>query len=117
MSYFETQQPMSNPQFTPNPQFNPLLWTQFSPSQFSHGAGYGLGQAAYGQGLGNNSAWGTQPLGWVQPQRQLSQHDVNDVVQQSVRLCLRSSPGAEFHMRRIRMRALATPPMARYRAN
>jgi hypothetical protein len=75
MSYYETQQHMANP------QFNPQLWTQFSP-QFSQGAGFGLGQAAYGQGLGYNSSWGTQPLGWVQPQRQLSQHDVNDVVRQ-----------------------------------
>jgi hypothetical protein len=76
MSYFETQQHMSNP------QFNPQSWTQFNP-QFSQGGGYGLGQAAYGQGLGYNSTWGAQPLGWVQQQqRQLSQHDVNEVVRQ-----------------------------------
>jgi hypothetical protein len=76
MSYYETQQHMANP------QFNPQSWTQFNP-QFSQGAGYGFGQAAYGHGLGYNSGWGTQPLGWVQPQqRQLSQHDVNDAVRQ-----------------------------------
>jgi hypothetical protein len=74
MSYYETQQSMSNP------QFNPQSWTQFNP-QFSQGGGYGLGQAAYGHGLGYNSGWG-QPMGWVQPQRQLSQHDVSDVVRQ-----------------------------------
>jgi hypothetical protein len=72
MSYYETQQHMSNP------AFNPQLWTQFNP-HFSPGAGYGLGQAAYGQGLGY---WGAQPLGWGQQQRQLSQHDVNEVVRQ-----------------------------------
>jgi hypothetical protein len=75
MSYFETQHHMSNP------QFNPLLWTQFTP-QLSQGAGYGLGQAAYSPGLGYGSGWGAQPLGWAQPQRQFSQHDVSDVVRQ-----------------------------------
>jgi hypothetical protein len=101
MAYYETQQ---------NPQFTPQAWGLFSPS-LMHGGGYGLGQAAYGQqygqygaqpgmgALGYNPAWGAQPQGmgmgmgqqqpqwwgqqgFGQPQRQLSQQDVSEVVRQ-----------------------------------
>jgi hypothetical protein len=102
MTYFETLQ--QNP--THNSQFNPQQWGLFNPSQMQ-GAGYGLGQAAYGQqygaqqpigAFGYNAGWGAQPqgLGQQQPQwwgqqqpqgfgqqpRQLSQQDVSEVVRQ-----------------------------------
>jgi hypothetical protein len=89
MNYYETQQ--QNPMH--NPQFNPQHWTPFSP-QFWQGAGSGLGQAAYGQqygqygaqppigAFGHNVGWGSQPQGWGQQQRQLSQNDVGEVVRQ-----------------------------------
>jgi hypothetical protein len=91
MTYYETQNPMHNPQQWA--QFNPQQWAQFNP-QSPQGAGYGLGQAAYGQqfgqygaqpsigALGLNAGWGAQPQGWSQQQRQLSQHDVGEVVRQ-----------------------------------
>jgi hypothetical protein len=57
-----------------------------------HGFGYGSGQGAYGPAsgaygnqplFGSNPGWGTQPQWWgQQQQRQLSQHDVNEVVRQ-----------------------------------
>jgi hypothetical protein len=96
MAYYDTQQ--QNPM--PNPQFNPQLWALFNPQNWQ-GFGYGTGQAAYGQqsgqyggqpfgasyqpsfgAFGFNPAWGTQPQWWGQQQRQLSQHDVSEVVRQ-----------------------------------
>jgi hypothetical protein len=107
----QQQNPMYNPQMNPqqqwaafNPQFNPQQWTAFNP-QLSQG--FGLGHAAFGQpygqygsqpsigAFGTNAGWGAQPLGWGQQhpqgqaqgfwgqqQRQLSQHDVSEVVRQ-----------------------------------
>ena len=99
MAYYETQQ--QNPLH--NSQFNPQQWGLFNPS-LMQGAGYGLGQAAYGQQAygqqyGQYGAqqppigafgWGAQPQGlgqqqpqwWGQQQRQLSQQDVSEVVRQ-----------------------------------
>src|SRR5258707_835505 len=94
MAYYETQQ--QNPLH--NSQFNPQQWGLFNPS-LMQGAGYGLGQAAYGQQYGQYGAqqppigafgWGAQPQGlgqqqpqwWGQQQRQLSQQDVSEVVRQ-----------------------------------
>jgi len=91
MMYYETQQ--QNPQ-QQNPMHNPQQqWGTFSP-QPTQGNSYGLGQAAYGPQSGQfgtspsigvpgfNAGWGAQPLGWGQQQRQLSQHDVSEVVRQ-----------------------------------
>src|SRR5260370_38259435 len=67
MAYYETQQ--QNPLH--NSQFNPQQWGLFNPS-LMQGAGYGLGQAAYGQQYGQYGAqqrpigavdWGPQPQG------------------------------------------------------
>jgi hypothetical protein len=77
MTYYDTQQ--QNPQS----QLNPQQWGQFNqplnqPSM--QGAGYGLGQAAYGQqygqygaqpsfgAFGHNAGWGAQGMGQQQPQ-------------------------------------------------
>jgi hypothetical protein len=87
MTYYETQQQ------SPMHQFNPQQWSMFNPqSAQGYGAGLGLGQAAYGQQYGQ---FGGQPQGWGQwgqqqpqwgqqwgQQRQLSQHEVHDVVRQ-----------------------------------
>jgi hypothetical protein len=93
MAYYDTQQqnPMHNP-------LNPQLWSLFNPQNWQ-----GLGQAAYGQqtgqygaqpsfgasGLqppfgtfGQSAGWATQPQWWGQQQRQLSQHEVSEVVRQ-----------------------------------
>jgi hypothetical protein len=106
MAYYDTQQ--QNP--IHSAQFNPLQWALFNPQQAQgygqqapwgamQGIGYGLGQAAYGQqygqygaqpfgAFGNNAGWGGQPQWgsqqpqWWGQQRQLSQHDVSEVVRQ-----------------------------------
>jgi hypothetical protein len=93
MTYYEAQQ--QNPM--QNHQFNPQQWAPFSPQFWQGGgpaAGYGLGQAAYGQqfgqyatqppigAFGHNAGWGLQPQWGSQPQRQLSPIEVNDVVRQ-----------------------------------
>jgi hypothetical protein len=77
MPYYETQQ--QNPLH--NTQFNPQQWGAFNPS-LMQGAGYGLGQAAYGQqygqygaqppigAFGYNTGWGAQPQGLGQQQPQ-----------------------------------------------
>jgi hypothetical protein len=91
MAYYDTQQ--QNPM--QNPQFNPQLWAQFNPQNWQ---GLGYGAAAYGQQTGQygaqpsfgasgfqpyNPGWGTQPQwGSQQQQRQLSQHEVSEVVRQ-----------------------------------
>jgi hypothetical protein len=99
MAYYETQQ--QNPLH--NSQFNPQQWGLFNPA-LMQGAGYGLGQAAYGQQAYGQQygqygtqqppigafGWGAQPQGlgqqqpqwWGQQQRQLSQQDVSEVVRQ-----------------------------------
>jgi hypothetical protein len=63
MAYYDTQQ--QNPM--QNPQFNPQNWQ-------------GFGQAAYAPSFGYNPGWGAQPQWWQQ--RQLSQHEVGEVVRQ-----------------------------------
>ena len=75
MAYYETQQ--QNPLH--NSQFNPQQWGLFNPA-LMQGAGYGLGQAAYGQQqYGQYGAqqppigafgWGAQPQGLGQQQPQ-----------------------------------------------
>jgi hypothetical protein len=93
MTYFDTQQ---------HPMHNSQQWAQFHPALLQ-GAGYGSGQAAYGQQYGQfggqpyggqpyggqpsigafNAGWGQQqPQLWGQQQRQLSQQDVSEVVRQ-----------------------------------
>ena len=79
-SYYETYQQ--------NPIPNPQQWAGINPQQF------GLGQAAYGQQFGQ-PAFGGQYFGqpnigqmgqsWGQ-QRQLSHHDVSEVVRQLIPL-------------------------------
>jgi hypothetical protein len=105
MGYYDMQQ-----QHTPLQ--NPQQWGSINP-QFAYAQGFGqlglgqgglgqtgFGQAAYGQqngqygqqfGQSNIGAWGAgtgwgQQPGWNQSQRQLSQHEVGDVVRQLVPL-------------------------------
>jgi hypothetical protein len=80
MAYYDTQQqnPMQN-------QFNPQLWALLNPQNWQ--AFGGSGQAAYGGQYGAQPSfgypgWGTQSQWGQQPQRQLSQHDVSEVVRQ-----------------------------------
>jgi|ERR1700704_297858 hypothetical protein len=109
MTYYDTQQQHLNPQ----QQWAPFNLQTAQPyggglniSSPQATGGYGLGQAAYGQqygqyggqpsmGVGYNPGWGAQPQaqGWGQmqqpqwggqQQRQLSQHDVSEVVRQLV---------------------------------
>jgi hypothetical protein len=87
MNYFDTQQ--QNPLYGYNPQqagwWNPQ--SQFPgvwPGTASQQASYLPGQAAYGLQHGQYAG---QPLGWAQQfgwgqQRQLSQHDVSEVIRQ-----------------------------------
>ena len=87
MAYYDTQQ--QNPM--QNPQLNPQLWALLNPQNWQ-GFGYGSGQGAYGQAFGaygnqplfgSNPGWGAQPQWWgQQQQRQLSQHEVSEVVRQ-----------------------------------
>ena len=89
MNYNETYQQ--------NPQPNPQLWAGINPQQFgqTYGQPFGVpGQAAYGQQFGQQPYGGQffgQPnigpmgQGWGQ-QRQLSQHDVSEVVRQLIPL-------------------------------
>jgi hypothetical protein len=75
MAYYDTQQ--QNPM--QNPQFNPQLSALFNPQNWQ---AFGSGQAAYGGQYGAQP-WGTQPQWWgQQQQRQLSQHEVSEVVRQ-----------------------------------
>jgi hypothetical protein len=93
MQYDTPQQSwMYNPQ--QSAQFNPQASQAYGlgPGASSpQGIGYGLGQAAYGQQFGQAGfqppigafGWGAQqPQWWGQQQRQLSQHDVSEVVRQ-----------------------------------
>jgi hypothetical protein len=76
-AYYDTQQqnPMQNPQF--NPLFNPQNWQAFSPGQAAYGGQYGA-QPSFGY-----PGSGAQPQWWgQQQQRQLSQHEVSEVVRQ-----------------------------------
>jgi hypothetical protein len=97
MAYYDSLQ--QNPMHS---QFNPQQWAQFNPQQAwsppwgtMQGMGAGPGQASYGQqygqfggqpfigAYGHNQGWGVQPQWWGQGQhRQLSQHDVSEVVRQ-----------------------------------
>jgi hypothetical protein len=100
MTYYETLQqgPMHQ-----HAQFNPQQWAMFNPQNAQgygawlgvpsiQGIGLGLGQAAYGQQYGQFGGqpqwwgqWGYQQPQWGQQwgqQRQLSQHEVHDVVRQ-----------------------------------
>jgi hypothetical protein len=93
-------------------QFNPQSAQPYGAWLGAQGAGHGLGQAAYGQQFGqfgqhggyggqppigafgynagsaaqpqwpHQQQWSQQPQWWGQQQRQLSQHDVNEVVRQ-----------------------------------
>jgi hypothetical protein len=81
MAHYDTQQ--QNPM--QNPQFNPQLWALFNPQNWQ---AFGSGQAAYGSQYGAQPSfgypgWGAQPQSWgQQPQRQLSQYEVSEVVRQ-----------------------------------
>jgi len=80
MAYQDMQQQM--------PLQNPQLWGVQHYGQLGglgiHGVGYGLGQPAYGQfGQPNIGGWGQGGYGaWGQ--RNLSQHDVGEIVRQLV---------------------------------
>jgi hypothetical protein len=67
-------------------QYNPYQWATTFGQGYGASAGHGLGQAAYGQPFGQGNAGGWGPGGGWGSQRQLSQHDVGDVVRQLVPL-------------------------------
>jgi hypothetical protein len=83
MNYYETSQP------------NPQAWGGINPQAFGQPFSQNLGipgQAAYGQPLYGYQPYGQQPFGqpsmgqfWG-PQRQLSHHEVNEVVRQLIPL-------------------------------